>query len=120
MSRINVLLIFAVLAISSCYYDSEEDLYPADACNADNISFQNDIQPILLANCLVCHSAAANLGNVNMEGYTAVLKYVNNGSFLGSVQHGSGFSPMPKSAPKMDACRISKIQSWIQAGSPNN
>ncbi|MBK8628251.1 MAG: hypothetical protein IPN86_22645 [Saprospiraceae bacterium] len=105
---------------SGCYYDSEEDLYPAANCSTDAVSFANDIQPIINNSCIVCHSTVANLGNITLEGHTAVLKYANDGTFLGSVKHLSGYSAMPQGSSKINDCSIAKIESWINAGSPNN
>jgi hypothetical protein len=45
---------------------------------------------------------------------------VNDGRLLGSIQHASGFSPMPEGSAKMNACNITKIRKWIQAGALNN
>lgn len=109
-----------ILGSLGCYYDTEEDLYPTLNCNTTSVSFSSDVQPILNNNCIVCHSAAANLGNITLEGHSAVLKYVNDGTLLGSIKHLSGYSAMPQGASKMNACNIAKIESWINAGSPNN
>ncbi len=110
-----------LFCLVGCYYDSEEDLYPSSACNTTNISFVNDIQPILANSCLSCHNATSTIGGgVVLEGHTAVLRYANDQSLVGSVNHNSGYSAMPQSASKLDDCKISKIESWVQAGSPNN
>jgi hypothetical protein len=42
-----------------------------------------------------------------------------NGNLMGVINHAAGYSPMPKNSPKMDDCTISKIQAWINNGSPN-
>jgi hypothetical protein len=120
MRLIPVLCFLAISMMNSCYYDSEEDLYPQGDCNTSNVSFSNDIQPILVNSCLSCHSAAANLGNVNLEGHAAVLKYALNGSLVGSVRHSNPYSPMPQGAAKLEDCKISKMDAWVKAGAPNN
>jgi hypothetical protein len=109
-----------VFVFDSCYYDSAENLYPPVDCNTANVSFSADIQPILNNSCLSCHSAAANRGNVNLEGHTAVLKYAKNGSLVGSVIYASGYSNMPQGASKLETCKILKIEAWVNAGSPDN
>jgi hypothetical protein len=115
-----LLVLITVIMVSSCYYDTEENLYPNQNCSTENVSFSKDIQPIINSSCISCHSTAANLGNVALEGHSAVLKYANDGSLVGSVKHLSGYSAMPQGASKLNACNISKIESWVQAGSPNN
>jgi mono/diheme cytochrome c family protein len=114
------ILLLSIAMISGCFYDSEEDLYPDATCDTVDVSYANDIKPIINNSCIVCHSAAANQGNVILEGHASLLKYVDDKSFLGSVQQISRFSPMPQGAPKISDCNIAKIESWINAGSPNN
>lgn len=115
-----IVLLVTSVVFTGCYYDSEEDLYPAEVCVTTNISYSKDIVPIITNSCISCHSALANLGGVNMEGHSEVLKYALDGSFLGSVKHLSEYSAMPQSAQKLNDCSISKIESWINAGSLNN
>jgi hypothetical protein len=119
MKKLAFLMVFAALGAAGCFYDSEEDLYPSN-CEITNVSYANQIVPILSAQCLGCHSTAANLGSVRLEGYDAVKIWVNNGRLIGAVRHDAGFSPMPKNAGKISPCSIAQIESWIQAGAPNN
>jgi len=118
--RIINFMALCLVVLSSCYYDSEDKLYPATTCVTTNMSYQANIVPILQNNCFVCHSQAANLGSVTLEGYTSLMQFVNNGKLLGAIKHESGFSPMPQNAPALDACNIAKIEQWITDGAQNN
>ncbi len=113
-------LLLGMIVISSCYYDVEEELYPMGVCVTDNMSFQNNIVPIIQRNCYVCHSAAANTGNITLEGYNQFITYVNSGQLLGAIKHESGFSQMPQAASQLIACDIAKIEQWILQGKLNN
>lgn len=113
-------LMLSLVFISSCYYDNEEDLYPASACVTENMSYQNNIVPILSHNCYVCHSAAANTANITLEGHASLMKYVNSGQLVGAINHASGFTPMPQNASRLLACDIAKIEQWVADGAPNN
>lgn len=112
----------ALFSLQGCYYDIENELYPSDGttCDTAAVTYIATIQPILSQNCLSCHSAASAQGSVVLEGYNLLKVYVDNGSFLGAVSHGSGYSPMPKGGNKLSDCKISQIQTWIAAGAPNN
>ena len=92
-------LFFSFLATAfatGCYYDVEETLYPSTGpCITADLSYKTDIVPILDNSCMVCHSNAANLGNVSLEGYDNLKVYVTNGKLLGSIKHESGYSAMP-------------------------
>lgn len=119
MKPLTILLALTSLFIAGCYYDNEEDLYPSN-CNTDNMSYATDVAPIISVNCLVCHSTASNLGNVRLEGYTALKTYVDNGKLLGAIKHQSGFSAMPQNAPKLSSCNIAKIEQWVADGALDN
>ena len=109
-----------IIGFTSCYYDVEEELYSTIECFSDNMSYQNDILPIIINNCYECHSAQNNFGNITLEGYNRISQYVNSGQLEGAINHESGYSPMPKNKAKLLDCEIEKIVSWINAGAPNN
>lgn len=111
----------SLLTMSGCYYDVVEELYPGDAsCDTSQVTYTGDILPLLQAQCMVCHSAAASQGNVNLEGYTQVKTYADNGKLLGSVSHASGYVAMPQGAAQLSSCNVNKIRAWINRGAPNN
>lgn len=118
--RIISLSLFSVLLLSSCYYDVEEDLYPPSNCEDGPFSYSMDVVPILQSKCYVCHSSAANLGNITLEGHSALLNYVNDGSLLGAIKHEAGFSPMPQSGGMLLECEINTIETWVADGALNN
>lgn len=123
MERLTIkAMLMGMVVITSCYYDVAEELYPPTTCVTDNMSLQNNIVPIFERNCYVCHSTTngPNNGNVILESYTELIKYVNNGQLVGAINHESGFSFMPKNAAKMGECDISKIEQWVLDGAPNN
>lgn len=121
MKKIAMIAAAAIMLLATgCYYDVEEELYPTVECSTDNMSYANDIAPIISQNCYVCHAQALNLGNVTLEGYEAIKVYVDNGKIEGSINHRSGFSAMPQNLPKLLDCEIAKIEQWITDGAPNN
>lgn len=114
------LIIILVSGFSSCYYDIEEDLYPDYGCDLTNIRYSADIVPIINRYCYSCHSVSANQGNVILEGYDQMIRYVNDGSLVGSIRHEAGWVAMPEDAPKIPDCDIMKIEEWIISGKLNN
>lgn len=117
--RIINFLVLGMVVFSSCYYDVAETLYPAGTCNTANMSYETDIRPILQHNCYVCHSVAANNGNVTLEGYNQLTPYLSE-RLLGSIKQQNGFSPMPKNSSQLSSCEIAKIEQWIIDGAQNN
>ncbi len=81
--------------IVSCYYDSEEALYPSlsSSCDTANVTFSGTVVPILSNNCLTCHSnsTAASFGNnIRLENY-ADLK-ANAVAVQGSINYTGTYS----------------------------
>lgn len=107
-----------VASLNSCYYDSEEDLYPNTDCVTTNVTYSGVVAGIIQSKCYACHDAANNLGNITLEGYTNLKKYVDSGQLLGAIKHEPGYSPMPQNLGQLPACDIAKIEAWIVDGAP--
>jgi hypothetical protein len=115
------LLTLAITGFSGCYYDTEAVLYPGSSCKpVSNPSLVTDVMPILNSRCNNCHSGTSPSAGIKLDSYIEVMKSVNNNSLMGSINHESSFSPMPKNAGKMNSCEIQKIQDWITQGTLNN
>lgn len=111
-----------LLVLAGCYYDKESVLYPnSENCTeVTNPSFNVDVLPLLNIRCNNCHGGTVPSGGISLTTHTQVMKYVNDGSLMGSINQSSGYSAMPKNSNKMSACEINKIQGWISAGALNN
>ncbi|NUM31937.1 MAG: hypothetical protein HUU47_06400 [Bacteroidetes bacterium] len=121
-----ILFLGLVILFSSCYYDVEEELYPTNIskCDTTNTKLSTKIKPILIKNCYVCHSVSNSInlgGNIDLETYTELKKYVDNSKLLMSIKHQSGVWSMPKGTSyKIPACDINKIEYWIKIGAKND
>ena len=126
MTKINILILAFIgsLALSSCYYDTEEELYPTavPAGNCDSIKgeYSAEVEPIINLQCRSCHNDGFASGGVNLQDYEDVKNSVLNGTLLKSIKHEAGASPMPQGAPKLDECDIVAFEKWAGAGAPNN
>ncbi len=118
--KIISLVVIGIVMITGCYYDVEEELYPSIDCLTMDMSYAEDILPIIESNCYGCHNATANFGNINLEGHSQLMKYVDDGSIVGAIKHAAGFSAMPKNGAKLLDCEIEKIEAWIADGALNN
>ena len=115
--------ILSVIFIVSCYYDSEEALYPiySSSCDTTNVTFTGTIVPILSSNCLGCHSNATAAGagnNIRLENYADVVAKQPN--ITGSIKHTGTYSPMPKNGGNIKSCSITQFDIWVRIGMPNN
>ena len=125
--RIAIILFSTLLVLtllSTCYYDSEEYLFPQlnNSCDTTGITFTLSVKPILENNCYSCHSNSTSAlgGNIKLENHADLKIQADNGHLIGSITHAGGFSAMPQGAPQLESCRITVIRKWIEAGSLNN
>jgi hypothetical protein len=121
---IKITLILLIAFTTSCYYDSEERLYPkiSSPCDDVNVTFSTTVTPILHS-CLSCHStsnAASSGSGIKLENYADVKVYVLNGKLMGAINHSSGYVAMPQGGGKLADCEINQLQKWIDNGTLNN
>jgi len=121
-----VFLLSFMLSISSCYYDKKDQIYPqvvAAACDTTISTYTAVVAPIISTNCAMCHAnsvATKNGAGIVLDNYTSLKPYVTNNFLLNSIVQNGSVPPMPLNMPKMDACSIKKIATWINRGALNN
>lgn len=119
-------ILFAILFMSSCYYDKKDEVYPQvviTSCDTTNITYATSVTNILNTSCNNCHGAAsANLlgGGILLNTYASVKPYVTNGKLINSILQNGQASAMPKNMAKLDACTINKMVLWVNKGALNN
>lgn len=91
-----------------------------EPCNSEEISFSQNIYPIIADQCLGCHQPTNDLGGIILDTYENILFSVNDGELLGSIKHETGFDPMPEVALKLTDCQIATIENWINQGAKND
>lgn len=124
---IRPLLFSGIIAmlVTACYYDNEEYLYSGSggnptACDTSNVTYSGTVAQILNTYCNGCHNPGNPSAGIIVSNYSNLIIYVNNGRFLGSIEHGPGYSPMPKNGSKLSSCNLLKIKKWINDGALNN
>ncbi len=99
------------------------------------VSFSEDVMPILKARCLSCHAEGGEgflASGFSVEGYEQVMRGTKDGpaiepgeSYFSTLQivveHGADPSTsMPKDAAKLSRSEIQTIGEWINQGAKNN
>ena len=119
-----LLMVVFVNTNSGCYYDKESLVYPStggSSCDTTNITLSGDLNTILTASCFSCHSGTANLGGgIQLDQYTVIKAYADNGQLLSAITQDGSVPPMPQSGGKLSDCNINKFRAWINSGTPNN
>jgi len=118
-----VITVLLFLLAGSCYYDTEEALYPTlnSGCDTTGVTFSGKISSMLANNCLSCHSntTATGAGNgIRLENYADVKSRATD--IAGSIKHAGAYSPMPKNGGKLNCCLINQFDIWIRTGMPEN
>ncbi len=106
-----------LLFLSSCYYDTEEALFPQlflKGCDTSVFTYSGAIQPMLAANCLGCHSGT---NSPNLASFGDVV--TNATAIYGAITH-TVSNPMPLNSSKLDNCYIIQFKRWMDAGKQQN
>lgn len=91
-----------------------------NSCDTNAFNYSANVKPILDNYCNGCHNSSASGTIGNLTDFNTVQSFALNGSLMGSINHESSYSPMPKNQQKMDNCLIIIIQKWVLAGANNN
>lgn len=117
--KIFILTASALLVISGCYYDNEEDLYgSSSSCDTNNITYSASIAPVFATYCNSCHGGSAPNGNVKTDTYPDLVSNITR--IRGAINHEQGFLEMPQGSSKLPACDLARIDIWIRQEMPEN
>jgi hypothetical protein len=132
MKNIFSIVAIIVLTVSSCYYDSDEALFPnlsalngQSKCDTTNVTFSGTIKPMIDQNCNSCHFAG-NVGtnNIYLVTYSdissqASLIYTSISLTPGTSKGSVNFMPKYLTV-QLDSCTLKQFKKWMVAGTPNN
>src|SRR6476661_3844288 len=90
---------------------------PTPTCDTVNMRYSVDVLPILQSNCYTCHSTANfAISGFNLENFSTLKAFADNGTLIGVITHASGYPPMPQGRAQLSDCNINKIRDWVQRG----
>ncbi len=112
--------------LDECNIKKYNKYFLTKGCDKE-VTYSKTIKFRIQSKCASCHNFAPYKGGVNLSTYNEVLKYVEDGSLLGSLRHTEGFDAMPLNKITNlpfkivdDPCYINDIELWIKNGAPNN
>ena len=105
-----------------CTNESEENLLNGKVCDTLNLTYSNDIKPILEANCYSCHDNTNSCScNFNIQNFEELKAMLVNGTLISAINRIPGYRyQMPYGKPKLPDCTIKKISAWNNAGHLQN
>jgi len=125
------LAVLSVLFFGSC---NHEQL--TSDCNTQNMSYSQNVVPILKSNCYKCHSTGNSVGSYGhlLDSYASLTQFTPRNDTIisvagdttiisrleGFITHTQGYIAMPYMDGKLDTCAIKQIQAWITQGAPDN
>ncbi|NVO18085.1 MAG: hypothetical protein HXX13_00200 [Bacteroidetes bacterium] len=89
-------------------------------CDTANVAYSTHIRPIITNFCLGCHNGTSPGGGIPLALYSDVKAIADNGRLVGTIDHLTGYSPMPKNGNKLTDCQVRMVKIWIGQGAPNN
>lgn len=89
-------------------------------CDTTNYTYGGRIRPLFDSWCLGCHNTGNAGGGFDFSNYSGIVSSITANRLLGSIQHLSGFSSMPKNTNALSYCDINAIEKWIMDGYPQN
>jgi hypothetical protein len=111
-----LLLLSTTLTFLSCKSDNEEDLFLGNECNTEGVSYGDFVAPQMAASCNSCHGS----GTIITTNHTNLRTIALNGKLMGSINHETGYLPMPQGQPKLEQCTRQKLGAWVSDGAPDN
>jgi len=112
-----------VLLVQACYYDNEQDLYPAGGgnggCDTLNLSYQTHILPIMSSKCQSCHGSVSPSGNLSLMTH-AQIKAAELKVRDRINRPPSGDPQLMPTSGKLPICQIRQLELWYNQGAPNN
>ena len=114
----NILL--ALFAMTIIVFSCKKETPATFDCAGVTPTYNGEIKALLDKGCATanCHSAAKKADGKDYSTYTSVKTHTSDAHFLGSIQHLSGYSQMPKGSDKWSDADIKKISCWVSSGAP--
>lgn len=112
-----------VTLVSNVIFFSQCKKEETDVVDCSNVTptYTANIKTILDANCATsgCHNSSSKKSGYDLSTYETTKTAAANTAFVGSVQHKSGYSKMPRDASKLSDADVKSITCWVQSGMPN-
>ena len=112
---------------------NEPTTIPAEAPTAissgqtSNVSFTNDVLPILQSRCVNCHGGERVEEGLSVKSYADLMTGSKNGSVITAGDAGNSLlvdlvasQKMPKRGPKLTPNQIQLITDWVNQGAQDN
>lgn len=118
MKLLNKLTLIAIgLTLTTVFACTKSTNYD---CTGVTSTYTNNVKPILDAKCATsgCHNDVSKAKGIDLSNYGQVKSHGSHGSFMGSMEHRSGYEAMPKGGSKLSDAELKLIGCWIENNMP--
>ncbi len=92
----------------------------SNSCNPSAFTFNTTIHPTLTNYCQGCHSGTNPDAGLTLINYEQIQTIAADGRLMHAINGTGGITQMPFQSNPLSDCQKQQIQSWVNAGSPNN
>ena len=89
-------------------------------CIEGEVSYADDIIPLMNTYCNGCHSTSNAFGGVITDTYANMKTIADNGRLFGALNWDEGYVAMPQGQDQLDSCKIVIVKNWIDEGAKDN
>jgi len=116
MKFLYTLIPLLLVTLTSCSEESTSDLI--DVPFVENVTYTNDVKPIIDNNCLGCHGdPATNGAPMPLNTYERVKEFVQNDKIIDRISRAEGQSGlMPVGGPRLPQPVIDLVIKWKAQG----
>ena len=104
--------------MSGCTYDDLETIGSPVDCDVFDVSYGQDILPLVADNCQGCHSGGTPSAGIAFEEHADIALFAE--IMLDRMGREPGDDLLMPPSGKLDSCSIVRFSAWIDAGKPNN
>jgi hypothetical protein len=110
-----------IIYLSGCSKESADRLEGgASTCDTANVSYAQQVVPILQNNCYSCHSGPNPSTGIALDSYANLKTFISNGFLVDAVTQNGLVTPMPYGLPELPSCEVNTIVAWVDQGALNN
>ena len=113
-------LFMGAFALSLALVQCKKDAIDVATCTGTTPTYTANVKAIMDASCATsgCHNASTKASGYDLSTYAATVSAAGKAAFLGSVQHKSGYTAMPKGAAQLSSAQLTTLACWVQNSTP--
>jgi hypothetical protein len=98
---------------------SEVASYPCEVAPTHEISYSEDVSPIIANSCAIPGCHVGNFPKGDFTNYNDLKRVVDNGKITFKLANGQ-MPPESSKLPLLSICQVNVITTWINEGAKNN